>query len=431
MAQSLYKKSRLPNGIRVVTERVPASSAVSVGIWVNAGSRDEPEELSGISHFIEHMIFKGTENRTALEIAKTFDRLGGFSNAFTSKETTCFHAKVMESHLDTVMDLLADIFLNSVFHPVEVERERQVILQEISMVEDSPDDLIHELFSRHFWRGNQVERSILGTPETVSTIRPDTLKQHMRDFYVGDRVVVSAAGCVDHDEFVKRVEALFSEVPGRMSPNGRQRPRPHYGLKTHRKELEQTHMLLGMPGPEAGNPERYKYLLMNVILGGSMSSRLFQEIREKYGLAYAVYSFISSFEDAGMLGIYAGVAPENSAKVMELAIREMEKLADNSLDEQELDHAKDHVKGGLLLSSENSDSRMSKIARDELYLGRFVSYDELVEKIDAVSREDIRQCAQECISNGLAAVLLGQVSQEQEQACRQIIESRKEKEDKV
>ena len=424
MGDSLYRKSKLPNGIRVITERVPASSAVSVGIWVNAGSRDEPEELSGISHFIEHMIFKGTENRTALEIAKTFDRLGGFSNAFTSKETTCFHAKVLESHLDTVMELLADIFMNSVFHPVEVERERQVILQEISMVEDSPDDLIHELFSRHFWQGNQVERSILGTPETVAAIRPDTLKRHMRDYYVGDRVVVSAAGRVDHDRFVRRVEELFSDVPGRTSPNGRRPPSPHYGLAAHKKELEQTHMLLGMPGPEAGDPERYKYLLMNVILGGSMSSRLFQEIREKYGLAYAVYSFISSFEDAGMLGIYAGVAPENTAKVMELALREMERLAEDSLDPQELAYAKDHVKGGLLLSAENSDSRMSKIARDELYLGRFVPYDELVEKIDAVTGADIQACARKCISSGVAAVVLGQVPEDQEDSCRRLIDAK-------
>ncbi len=410
MEDNVFLRTVLSNGIRVVTEYVPGTTAVSVGVWVDAGSRDEPAALSGISHFIEHMIFKGTKKRSALEIAKIFDRLGGFSNAFTSKEITCFHAKVLQCHLDTILDLLADIFLNSVFHPEEIMRERQVILQEISMVEDSPDDLIHDLFTRNYWKGNGVERSILGTPETISSMSSEMLKQYVHDCYVGERLVIAAAGAVEHYDFVSKVEKLFSAVPASSKVlKTRQEPEPHFGFWSHEKDLEQTHILMGVPGPSAGHPERYKYLLMNVILGGSMSSRLFQEIREKYGLAYAVYSFLSSLEDCGVQSVYAGTSPEHVLKLLELILVEMEKLAENSLDHQELAAAKDHVKGGLLLTAENSDSRMSKIARDELVLGRFVPYQELVEKIHSVSKEDIRQCAEDCLSNGMAVTLLGKI----------------------
>ncbi len=413
-----FAKTVLSNGIRVLTEKVPASRAVSIGVWVTAGSRDEPYELSGISHFIEHMIFKGTENRTALDIAKTFDRLGGFSNAFTSKETTCFHAKVLDAHLDVIMDLLSDIFLNSVFDPLEVERERQVILQEINMMEDSPDELVHELFNMNFWKGNPVERSILGNPETVSKISSDTLKTHMKEFYTGKKVLISASGNIDHDDLCNRVEGLFSCLGNGNHLPARTPPRPNFDVFFKKKELEQTHILLGLPGPSSTDPDRYKILLLNVILGGSMSSRLFQEVREKRGLAYAVYSFVSSLHDSGLLGVYAGVAPANTLKVVSIIKKEMEKMATDTIEEVEIQAAKDNIKGGLLLSSENTDARMSRIARNEIDLGEYISYEEVVDKIEAVTAQEIRQCAAKLLEGGIAAAFVGPCRQGEIEECR-------------
>ncbi len=413
-----FAKTVLSNGIRVLTEKVSGSRAVSIGVWVSAGSRDEPYELSGISHFIEHMIFKGTENRTALDIAKTFDRLGGFSNAFTSKETTCFHAKVLDAHLDVIMDLLSDIFLHSVFDPLEVERERQVILQEINMMEDSPDELVHELFNMNFWKGNPVERSILGSPETVLRISSSTLKTHMKEFYTGKKVLVSASGNIDHDDLCKRVEELFSCLGNGNNLPERTAPRPNFDIFFRNKDLEQTHILVGLPGPSSSDPDRYKILLMNVILGGSMSSRLFQEVREKRGLAYAVYSFVSSLHDSGLLGIYAGVAPENTYKVVSIIQKEMEKMATDNVDEVEIQAAKDNIKGGLLLSSENTDARMSRIARNEIDLGQYISYEEVVEEIDAVTAKDIKECAARLLKDGCAAAFVGPCDESEMERCR-------------
>ncbi len=416
-----FQKSTLSNGVRVLTERLPASRAVSVGIWVATGSRDEPGEFSGISHFIEHMIFKGTETRSALDIAKTFDRLGGFSNAFTSKETTCFHAKVLDSHLDIVLDLLADIFLNSTFDPLEVERERQVILQEISMIEDSPDELVHEFFNSRFWQGNPVERSILGTPETVSKITSPHLRSHMDRFATAPRVLVSAAGNIDHQGFCKKIEALFSGLSSGDPSGTRRPPKCNFDCFFKEKDLEQTHIMVGLNGPSSVDPDRYPTLLMNVILGGSMSSRLFQEIREKRGLAYAVYSFVSTLQDAGFLGIYAGVAPENTCKVLELIRREMERLASEEVSEAELAAAKDNIKGGILLSADNTDARMTRIARNEIDLGKYVSYDHIVEKIEGIDACQIAACAKKYLDQGMAAALLGPLPEKEREKCRKIV----------
>ena len=419
-----FEKSVLSNGIRVLSEKVPGSRAVSIGVWVTAGSRDEPHELSGISHFIEHMIFKGTENRTALDIAKTFDRLGGFSNAFTSKETTCFHAKVLDTHLDIIMDLLSDIFLNSVFDSTEVERERQVILQEISMVEDSPDELVHELFNASFWKGNPVERSILGRPDTVALISSDTLKSHIKRFYTGHKVLVSASGNIDHDDLCNRVDKLFSCLGNGNHLPKRTPPCPNFDLFYKGKDLEQTHILLGLPGPSSTDPDRYKILLLNVILGGSMSSRLFQEVREKRGLAYAVYSFVSSLHDSGLLGVYAGVAPENTRKAISIIKQEMEKMASDTVEDAEIQAAKDNVKGGLLLSSENTDARMSRIARNEIDLGKYISYQDVVDEIESVTSEDIKRCASRLLDNGIAGAIVGPCSDGDIAECRKILSLR-------
>ena len=404
-----YNKSVLSNGIRVLTEHIPNVRSVSIGLWVTIGARDEDAGNRGISHFIEHMIFKGTERRTALDIAKAFDQMGGFSNAFTSKEITCFHAKVLDIHLDRALDLFSDIFLHSRFDDKEVDRERQVIMQEIKMLEDSPDELIHELFNRFYWPGNNLGQSILGTVENVSTINSQTLKEFIAKAYVGPKVLIAAAGNLEHEAFVDKINELFGGLASINGHSSYSRPVPHLGAQFIKRDLEQLHVLMGYEGPCSSGPQRYPALLLNVILGGSMSSRLFQEIREKRGFAYSVYSFFSSFRDTGMLGIYAGIAEEQFSKTVELMQRELKKLSDKSIDNDELDAARDHIKGGLLLSAESTDSRMTRLAKSEINLGKFVSYDEVICKINAVTPEDIKQMATRCLSGGSAMVCLGPV----------------------
>jgi len=408
-----YNKSVLPNGIRVLTERIPNVRSVSVGVWVIVGARDEDASNSGISHFIEHMIFKGTERRTALDIAKAFDQMGGFSNAFTSKEITCFHAKVMDIHLDRLLDLFSDIFLRSRFDDKEMERERQVIIQEIGMLEDSPDELIHELFNRFYWPGSSLAQSILGTVDSVSAIRPQTLKEFVSNAYVGPKVLVAAAGNLEHEPFVAKISELFGDLASINGRSSRSRAVPRLGVKFYQRDLEQLHVLMGYEGPSSSDPQRYSSLLLNVILGGSMSSRLFQEIREKRGLAYSVYSFFSSFQDTGMLGIYAGISAKQLSDVVELMHGELKKLADQSVEYDEMEAARDHVKGGLLLSAEGTDSRMTLLAKNEINLGQFVSYDEIIRKINAVTPEEIKQMATRCLEKGPALVCLGPVPDEE------------------
>jgi predicted Zn-dependent peptidase len=407
-----YNKSVLPNGIRVLTERIPNVRSVSVGIWVTIGARDEDASNSGISHFIEHMIFKGTERRTALDIAKAFDQMGGFSNAFTSKEITCFHAKVLDIHLDRVLDLFSDIFLHSRFDDKEMERERHVILQEISMLEDSPDELIHELFNKFYWPGSNLGQSILGTVDNVSAISSQTLKEFVDRTYVGPKILIAAAGNVEHGSFVAKINGLFGGLVSINGHSSHSRPMPHLGVKFFQKNLEQLHVLMGYEGPCSSDSQRYTALLLNVILGGSMSSRLFQEIREKRGLAYSVYSFFSSFQDTGMLGIYAGISEKQFSKTTELMHGELKKLADQSIEYDEVETARDHVKGGLLLSAESTDSRMTRLAKNEINLGKFVSYDEVIRKINAVTPEDIKQMATQCLNGGSALVCLGPIPDE-------------------
>ncbi|RKX58456.1 MAG: insulinase family protein, partial [Thermodesulfobacteriota bacterium] len=351
--------------------------------------------------------------RTALDIAKAFDQMGGFSNAFTSKEITCFHAKVMDIHLDRLLDLFSDIFLRSRFDDKEMERERQVIIQEIGMLEDSPDELIHELFNRFYWPGSSLAQSILGTVDSVSAIRPQTLKEFVSNAYVGPKVLVAAAGNLEHEPFVAKISELFGDLASINGRSSRSRAVPRLGVKFYQRDLEQLHVLMGYEGPSSSDPQRYSSLLLNVILGGSMSSRLFQEIREKRGLAYSVYSFFSSFQDTGMLGIYAGISAKQLSDVVELMHGELKKLADQSVEYDEMEAARDHVKGGLLLSAESTDSRMTLLAKNEINLGQFVSYDEIIRKINAVTPEEIKQMATRCLEKGPALVCLGPVPDEE------------------
>ena len=404
----MYRKTDLDNRLRIVTEKIEHVKSVSVGIWVNIGSRDEREGEEGISHLIEHMIFKGTARRSALEIAKEIDQVGGMSNAFTSKEFTCFHAKVMGDHLPMVTDLLTDIFLESLFDPEDLERERQVILQEIRMVEDTPDELVHVMFSENLWPGQPVGKPVMGTMESVSAISRDDIQRYLERTYQPPKIVVAAAGDVDHDRVVELISPAFSALPqGTLAEPGAA-PKVVTGMNIVTKDLEQEHICLGTVFPGIMDDKRYAAAILNVILGGNMSSRLFQEIREKRGLAYAVYSFFSAYADTGMLGIYAGVDPRQAAETVRLVAAELEKFRRGQLDAAELKAAQEHLKGSIVLGSESVDNRMTRLAKNEITYKRNIDFDEVIEAVDKVTMDEVVALANEFLQpESLSLTALG------------------------
>ncbi len=411
----LYQKTVLRNGIRVVTEKIPFAHSVSTGIWVNVGSRDENPSERGITHFIEHMLFKGTKRRSALDIAKEFDSVGGFANAFTSKEQVCFHAKVLAAHLPLLTDLLSDLFLHSVFDPIEIGREQNVILQEIRMVEDTPDEFIHVLFQEDFWKENPLGLPIYGTTETVEK----TGRQEMLDFvakrFDPERIIVSAAGNLDHQKFLDLIAPHMEMLDHSSHAPDRKPPVHHFFSRVVKKELEQVHLVMGMQGTSQTEESRFPSHLLNVILGSSMSSRLFQEIREKRGLAYSVYSFSHSHEDSGMLGVYAGISPENVQEVLRLINEQLHLLAEKSIPEQELSAAKEYIKGNMYINAESNDSRMNRLAKNEFLFGRYVPFEEIEEKINRVTPEDVRSWFSGVFSaDRMALMLYGPMETESE-----------------
>ncbi len=404
-------KTVLNNGIRIVSKKMPHVHSVSMGVWVNAGARDESSSENGLSHFIEHMIFKGTEKRTAFQIAKEFDAIGGQTNAFTSAENTCYHAKVIDIRLETMVDILSDIFLNSVFDEKEIENERAVILQEIAMVEDSPDEYIHVLSGRNFWGDNSLGRSVLGTRENVAGFNAHTLKGFFHKFYQPERIVISVAGNLEHNGLVDLIGPVFETIrPGSSFPE-RITPQGNSKVNLHQKPLEQVHICLGIKGLSITDPRRYAYSLMNTILGGNMSSRLFQEIREKRGLAYSVYSFISSFVDTGVFGAYAAVNSENVYKATQLILKEIAKLKHMRVDLNELQDAKEHTKGSLMLASESNDNQMVRLAQNEIHFGRYIPLEEIANNIQSVTPDDILDLAENLFQKTrFSLTMLGPVS---------------------
>lgn len=404
-------KTVLKNGVKILTKRMPNIHSVSMGVWVNAGARDESIDENGLSHFIEHMIFKGTKKRTAFQIAKEFDAIGGHTNAFTSAENTCYHAKIMDTHLETMVNILSDIFLNSVFDEKEVEKERAVILQEINMVEDSPDEYIHVLSGRNFWGENSLGRSILGTRDTVASFDSNTIKRFFHRFYQPERIVISVAGNVEHDRFVDLVGPVFESIrpgddfPERITPEGRSL------VDLHPKNLEQVHICLGTEGISVNDPRRYAYSLMNTILGGNMSSRLFQKIREQRGLAYSVYSYITSYTDTGLFGTYVAVNPKNAFESTKLTLKEIYKLKETRVDPNELRDAKEFTKGSLLLSSESNDNQMVRLAQNETHFGRYIPLQDIINKIESVTPNNIIDLAENLFqTNQFAMTMLGPIT---------------------
>lgn len=403
-------KTILKNGIRIISKKMPHSCSVSVGVWVNVGARDESEAESGLSHFIEHMIFKGTRKRSAYQIAKEFDVIGGHTNAFTAMENTCYHAKVIDSQMETMVDILSDIFINSVFDPLEIDKERPVILQEIGMVEDSPDEYVHVLSGNNFWGDNPLGRSIMGSPENIIRFDDQMIKNFFHRLYLPDRIVIAAAGNLDHQNLVDLVGPAFEAIqPGngfseRVTPQGRTL------VDIRQRDLEQVHICLTTGGLSITDPRRYAYSLLNTILGGNMSSRLFQEVRERRGLAYSVYSFVSSHVDTGLFGVYIGVNPQRILETIEVVLGEIHKLKTSRVDAVELQRAIEYTKGNLLLASESTDNQMVRAAQNEIHFENDISLQTVIEKLESVSENDILELA-ETIFNGreLVLTLLGPV----------------------
>lgn len=403
-----YRKSVLPNGIRLVTERMPHVRSVAVGVWVETGSRHEPESRGGVSHLIEHLVFKGTATRSAEAIAKTVDSVGGQMDAFTTKEHTCFYVQVLDQHLPLAVDLLTDILLHSEFSEEELGREKQVVLQEIKMVEDTPDDIIHDIFAAQVWEGHPLGRPILGTREAVVGFGRDVILTHFAEAYVPPRIIIAVAGNVTHQQ----VEDLFrtgfdgfgrtplarNDTPPALKP----------GVNIVHKTLEQVHLVLGFPGLPAAVPERYALFLMNDILGGSMSSRLFQEIRERQGLVYSIHSGVQAFKDTGLLYLYAATDAPNFSKVLKSVLKELRAIKKAGITAEELIRAKDHMKGSLMLSLESTSSRMNRLAKHEMHFGSFLTLDDMVAAIDGVRHEEVQALVSELLDEEqLALTTLG------------------------
>jgi predicted Zn-dependent peptidase len=410
----MFNKTVLDNGIRIVSREMPDTRSVSLGIWVENGSRHESRRQSGISHFIEHLFFKGTEQRSAARIAEEMDSVGGVLNAFTAKEYTCYYAKILDENLPLAVDLLSDIFLHSVFDAEEIERERSVILQEISQSEDTPDDYVHDLFSLDFFPDHPLGRPICGDAATVGNLHRADFLTFVSERYLPGRVIVAAAGHLDHDYLAREIGGRLGVIKNsKLSTQDSKlggAPTLRPGVFPHAKPLEQAHLCFGMAAIHQSDPRRYVAYVLNTLLGGGMSSRLFQEIREKRGRVYSVYSFLSAYRDVGYLGVYAGTSLDWAEEVVDLVLKEIKKLASAEIHEEEIERTKNQLVGNMILGLESSDSWMSHIAKDEIYFGKALSLDDIIQSVRSVSRDDVVEMAASIFRpDRMALTLLGDV----------------------
>ncbi len=388
------RREVLSNGLIVLSEEMPHIRSISIGIWLKSGSRDETAERNGISHFTEHMVFKGTTSRTAQDIARQVDSIGGNMDAFTGKETICFNIKVLDEHVPIAIDILSDLVLNPVFNPKDIAREKGVILEEIKMDEDNPDYLVHEIFTQNFWTDHALGKPILGTKETVGSFDRDNVSEFYRQRFAPNHMIISAAGNLNHIAFVDLIKERFAGLTS--VPNGFHQPAPAVTpriITRNKKSLEQVQLCMGVPSHPISHEKRYVSYVLNTVLGGGMSSRLFQKIREEQGLAYSIYSDLSPYRDTGCLVVYAGTSAESTPKVVESVLAQFRELKTQELPAEELRRAKDQLKGSLMLSLESSTSRMSNLARQEMYFDRFFSLDETINQIESVKAEEITAMA--------------------------------------
>ncbi|MGM0803440.1 MAG: M16 family metallopeptidase [Bacillota bacterium] len=402
----MIKRYTCSNGVRIVLENIPTVRSVAIGVWIGTGSRFENTKNNGISHFLEHMFFKGTKTRTAREIAESFDSIGGQVNAFTSKEYTCYYAKVLDTHSPFALEVLADMFFNSTFDEGELLKEKNVVLEEIKMYEDTPDDIVHDMLSRASFQNHELGFPILGTEETLNTFTGNTLRDYMDTHYVPEEVVISVAGNVD-ESFIKEVEKWFGDykTSGIIKPEI-QSPVFYPEKLSRKKETEQAHLCLGFPGLSLKDKRSYSLIILNNIFGSSMSSRLFQEVREQKGLAYSVFSYHSAFQDNGIFTIYGGTAPHQLDELYNTILNIVDDLKENGITDKELKNSKEQIKGNLMLSLESTNSRMSRNGKHELILGYHRTLDDMVESIDNVSKDDVNTLVQSIFSEGCSASLV-------------------------
>ncbi len=405
------RRTVLPNGLIVLTERMEHLRSVAMGVWIKSGSRCESAEINGISHFVEHMVFKGTRSRSAQHIAREMDSIGGNLDAFTGKETICFNVKSLAEHVPIALDVLSDLVLNPTFASGDIERERGVILEEIKIDEDNPDMLVHELFTQNFWKDHPLGKPILGTTATVGKLDQEKLFDYHSGRFLGGNMIFSAAGNLEHDEFVTAVSEKFSALKLGHAQQEEQAPEASARVVLrNKKALEQVQICMGVPSPPITDGNRYITLILNTVLGGGMSSRLFQTIREEHGMVYSIYSDLNPYRDTGTLCIYAGTSAGKALEVIDLILLELRKLKDTPLTDEELKRAKDQVRGNILMGLESSNSRMANLARQEMYFQQFFTVEEIIARIDAVDAAQVQAMAQRLFdTDRIAVTLLGRL----------------------
>ncbi|MGD0233786.1 MAG: pitrilysin family protein [Syntrophorhabdales bacterium] len=408
----MYRKTVLDNGIRVATETLPYFPTVSFGIWWKTGSRYEDPANNGISHFIEHMLFKGTANRTAYDIAREIDAVGGTLNAFTGKEYTCVYARMLKRDMDIAIDILADMYKNSLFSDEDIEREKQVIIQEIKMIDDSPEEYLFDMFSSAYYRGHPLGMSILGKEENVQQMSRERLLAHFSRYHAPANTIVTASGRVDHDAFVKKIEKLFGESTskGETAPSV-EKPSSYTGIEVYEKDLEHIYLCIGTDGVGQTDHRRYPLYALNAIVGGSMSSHLFQEIREKRGLVYNIFSYVNCFHDVGTFGITTSTSLEYLEEVIGLIKKEMAQLRDNGVAANEIRFSKEHIKGNFFISLESSEARMGRLAKNEIYFDGYVPLRETLKSIDGIQKAQLDEMAQSVFGDlsRISLAILGRV----------------------
>lgn len=393
----MYNLVTMDNNTQIITEAIPHVRSVSIGFFVSTGSRYETPDINGASHFIEHLMFKGTSRRTPRDIAEELDAVGGQLNAFTTKEYTCYYARVLDEHFDLAADLLGDMLFESKFAPGDIDRERNVILEEIKMYEDAPDELVHDIFASSIWQGHSLGQPIIGTVDVVNSLSRDRLYDYYKEHYNPSRMIVAVAGNIKHDLVMDRLRPIFEKRAGGESPRQINKPANQRQITCRNKDTEQVHLIVGAPGLKLGHEKIYIMQLITTILGGGLSSRLFQEIREKRGLVYSVYSYHSSYQDAGLFGMYAGLSKQNVDEVLGLIFKEVKDIQVNGVQEEELHRAKEQLKGNLYLGLENVNARMSRLGKSQMYLGRVVAPEEVIDKLNMVTTNDIQELAQEML----------------------------------
>lgn len=418
----MYRKEVLENGLRIVTEEIPHVRSVCVGIWVGSGVKDENKKNNGISHFIEHMMFKGTKRRSAKEIAETLEAVGGQLNAATDKEYTCYYTKVLSSHTSLALDLLLDMLTQSTFDPREIEREKKIVIEEIKMYEDSPDELIHDLFVQTIWGGHRLGQNILGKKEAINSLTREDILLSLKQSYTPDNLIVAAAGHLKSEEVIRQVKEVFARIWGKKEKVYETKARLTPQVFIKEKDTEQVHLCLGTKGVHQTHKDKYALAVLGTILGGGMSSRLFQEIRERRALAYSIYSYEHCYRKNGLFGIYAGASPANLNTVVRLIVKELNRLKEKMVRKLELNKAKEQLKGALMLSLESTGTRASKLARSEFYLGREITLDEIITQINKVSADDLKRVANDLLKKeDLTLAALGPLKQDEKKRLLEIV----------